>query len=421
MNMNRRKFLKVATVAGALLPLAATFRSYGFNAAKARKIMVMIQLTGGNDGLNTLIPLNNYGSLMKARPNLFIPENKVLLLDGRSDTGLHPRLRGIRDMYNSGLVSFIQGVGYENQNYSHFRSADIYITGAESSKVLYTGWMARYLETNFKGYPEGFPNRDNPDPPAIKVGDTGTFLFQGKEMDLSIVYGPTMNEKALHSEIATAAAQGYAADSINMIREIMLQTDRYSDRVSAAAMTAFEHSKLYPKTGENPLADQLKMVAKMIHGGLQTEVYHVDLKGFDTHSNQVVPGDTTKGVHADLLHQLDIAITAFWDDITKMKMDKDVSGFAFSEFGRRIISNASYGSDHGASQPIMFFGADIHRGIIGHNPLIPDHPSGSDNLQMQYDFRSVYAMVLRDCFGASESQIRSVLPGDYKFITAPVS
>lgn len=196
----------------------------------------------------------------------------------------------------------------------------------------------------------------------------------------------------------------------------MIQTDRYAGQVAGAVAMPFEHSKRYPKTGENLLADQLKMVAKMINGGLQTEVYHVDLKGFDTHSNQVAVGDTTKGLHADLLHQLDVAITAFWDDMVKMKMDKNVSGIAFSEFGRRIISNASYGTDHGASQPILFFGADIHKGIIGHNPQIPDHPSSSDNLAMQYDFRSVYAMILKDKFGASESQIRSVLPGDYNLI-----
>ena len=187
--MDRRQFVKVSTITGVLLPLAAILRGYGFNTTKTRKIQVVIQLTGGNDGLNTLIPLNEYDRVVKARPNLFIPESKVLPLNGSPNTGLHPSLKGIRDMYNYGLASFIQGVGYENQNYSHFRSADIYLTGTESSKVLYTGWMARFLETKFKGYPEGFPNWETPDPPAIKVGDTGTFLFQGKEMDVSIVYG----------------------------------------------------------------------------------------------------------------------------------------------------------------------------------------------------------------------------------------
>lgn len=189
----------------------------------ARKIQVLIQLTGGNDGLNTLIPLNEYDKLVKARPNLFIPENKVLLLNGNRDTGLHPSQRGIRDMYNHGLASFVQGVGYENQNYSHFRSADIYLTGTESSKVLYTGWMARFLETKFKGYPEGFPNRENPDPPAIKVGDTGTFLFQGNEMDLSIVYGPATEAQHGCQELSPTAAQGYAGEGINMIREVKIR------------------------------------------------------------------------------------------------------------------------------------------------------------------------------------------------------
>jgi uncharacterized protein (DUF1501 family) len=187
--MNRRLFIKKSAVAATMLPFINLVQSCKTN-TKKQKIFVLIQLVGGNDGLNTLIPLDNFKNIVAARSNLFIPENKVLTLKGTSINGLHPALEGVRDLYNNGLASFVQSVGYENQSYSHFRSADIWLTGSEASKVLYTGWMARFLETRYNGYPEGFPNLTNPDPPAIKVGESGTFAFQGEVMDMSIVLNP---------------------------------------------------------------------------------------------------------------------------------------------------------------------------------------------------------------------------------------
>ncbi|CAK9249848.1 unnamed protein product [Sphagnum jensenii] len=384
----------------------------------SKKVFILIQLIGGNDGLHTLVPLTNYSKLTEARPNIYLPENKILSLRGTSDTGLHPALAGIKDMYDHGLAGFIQGVGYEHPNFSHFRSSDIWLTGSESSNVLYTGWMARYLETKFKNYPDGFPNAKQPDPPAIKIGDTGTFLFQGKAMDMSIVINPTLPFGASGASANGEKEACFGDEEVMTIREILLQTDKYASVVKKALDTPFASSKLYPKAGENTLADQLKVVSKLMHGGLNTSVYVVDLKGFDTHVEQVTSSDKTKGVHAGLLAKLSQAITCFWDDVVHMGREGDVAGMTFSEFGRRIVSTSGLGTDHGSSQPILYFGANIDNQLIGKNPTIPDKVTVDDNLAMQYDFKSVYASVLQQWFRAPEDAVKTVLQGDFK--TLPI-
>lgn len=417
--MNRKSFIvNTAISSAALFPLINALSSCNTNKAKGNRILIVIQLIGGNDGLNTLIPLDNYKKIAAARPNIIIPENKVLALNGTSATGLHPALEGIRDMYNNKTIGFIQGVGYDNPNYSHFRSSDIWLTGSESSKVLYTGWMARFLETRYKNYPEGFPNAKSPDPPALKVGDTGTFLFQGNAMDMSIVVNPATGLENSETDPVGSELKSYAAAEVKSIREILIQTDRYYKTIKKALDSSFQHSTLYPKTGENTLADQLKIVAKLINSGLQTPVYMVDLKGFDTHADQVSSSDPTKGAHADLLKKLSQGITCFWDDINRMGRENDVVGMSFSEFGRRIKSNSSYGTDHGATQPIMFFGNGIKPGLTGTNPVIPDVVTVDDNLGKQFDFRSVYGAVMKNWLGASSETVENVLLG--KFTEVPI-
>jgi uncharacterized protein (DUF1501 family) len=163
----------------------------------------------------------------------------------------------------------------------------------------------------------------------------------------------------------------------------------------------------------NILADQLKVVSKHINGGLETSVYVVDLKGFDTHVEQVTASDKTKGIHADLLGKLSQAITCFWDDVVHMGREEDIAGMTFSEFGRRIVSTSGLGTDHGSSQPIIYFGGNINSQLIGKNPVIPDKVTVDDNLAMQHDFRSVYASILRQWFKAPDDVVKSVLQGDF--------
>ena len=411
--MKRRVFIKSSATAALFPFFLNAFAGCNSSSENRKKILVMIQLNGGNDGLNTLIPLDKYDKLSYARPNLLIPENKVLKLKGTSITGLHPSLKGIRDLYDNDLIKFVQGVGYENPDYSHFRSTDIWLTGSESTKVLYTGWMARYLETQYKNYPIGFPSTAHPDPPAVKIGETGTFLFQGNEMDMSIVIDPASGFNPPEVETSEKTSNTLAGKEVESIRNILLQTLRYSGTVNKALNSSCTHSKLYPEKGINLLADQLKMVAKMIYGGLGTSVYLVELKGFDTHDTQVDAKDTTKGAHADLLSKLSEAITCFWDDIVRMGKEKEVVGMTFSEFGRRIISNASYGTDHGSSQPLLFFGSSIDAGIIGDNPSIPDNVGVNDNLEMQFDYRSIYSSVLKNWLFTPSNELNKILLGNF--------
>jgi uncharacterized protein (DUF1501 family) len=412
--MKRKTFILNTTTIAAMFPLLDGLQACHIKKkGSSKKVFVVIQLIGGNDGLHTLIPLDSYQKIKDARPNIFIPEKKILGIKGTSLTGLHPSMEGIKDLYDNGLAGFVQGVGYEHPNLSHFRSSDIWLTGSDSASVLYTGWMARYLETKFKDYPNGFPNLQNPDPPGIKIGDNGTFLFQGKAMDVSIVVNPAIAFGSSGTDADREQPSGYGAEEVRSIREILLQSDHYSGVVKKALNVPFASSKLYPKQGENPLADQLKVVAKLINGGLSTSVYAVDLKGFDTHVEQVSASDTTKGVHADLLRKVSQAITCFWDDVVHMGRENDVAGMTFSEFGRRIISTSGYGTDHGSSQPILFFGINIDSQLIGKNPDIPDKVTVENNLPLQYDFKSVYTSVLQQWFETPDDVIKQVLPGKF--------
>jgi len=414
--MNRRLFIRNSAIAGILPYFLGTFSSCAVRTRQRRPIFVFIQLTGGNDGLNTIIPLTEYDNLAKARPTLLIPESKVLKLKGVSGTGLHPSMSGLQDLYNNGLVTIVQGVGYENTSYSHFRASDILLTGSSASETWYTGWMARYLDTSFKNYPQGFPSDTHPDPPAIKIGDTGTFLFEGYNMDMSIVIDPYKSYESPEVYSTSDSANSYAAQEVKNIREILLQTKSYSAVIEKAIRNSFSHSRLYPKSGENSLADQLKMVSKLIKSGLQTSVYLVDLKGFDMHDAQADTSDSTKGIHADLLSKVSEAVACFWDDIQNMGRENDVTGMVFSEFGRRIKSNASNGTDHGSSQPFLFFGANLNGGIIGNNPSIPDKVLATDNLNIQFDFRSVYRSILEKWMGLPAREIKEILKRDFSAI-----
>jgi hypothetical protein len=188
------------------------------------------------------------------------------------------------------------------------------------------------------------------------------------------------------------------------------QTSIYADGIKQASSRVTNLSAKYPTAGTNSLADQMKIVARLIAGGLKTRVYVVSQGGYDTHSSQVVGGSTTTGSHANLLRALADAIAAFQDDITLLGVHRRVVGLTFSEFGRRIKSNASNGTDHGTAAPVFLFGHDVQGGVVGSNPQIPASATVSDNLPMQYDFRMLYATVLRDWFGMRPSDLAAVLP-----------
>jgi uncharacterized protein (DUF1501 family) len=375
------------------------------------RVLVLIQLNGGNDGLNTVIPLDQYSGLSAARSNILIPQNKVLALSGTSATGLNPAMTGIRDLFNNGLVNIVQGVSYPNPNFSHFRATDIWNSASDSNQYLNTGWLGRYLGDAYSGYPAGYPNTGMPDPLAIQVGSGVSPVLQGPQVSMGMAISDINSFYNIVNGTVDPAPATPAGHELTFIRYISQQTEEYTSVIQAAANNAATLSSKYPAaTGRsNSLSEQLKIVARLIKGGLQTPVYVVSMGSFDTHAAQTDAADHTIGAHADLLGQLSTAVDAFYDDLKLMGIDQRVASMTFSEFGRRIMSNASGGTDHGTSEPIMVFGTEVNPGFIGSNPVIPNNVTVNDNLAMQHDYRSVYAAVLADWFGVTPTVLSNVL------------
>ncbi len=414
--MKRRDFLKAAPVA--VLPAflnGITLNAYGSSPmlsalagadADTDHVLVLIQLNGGNDGLNTVIPLDQYSKLSAYRNNVLINSPKVLPLNGYTNTGLHPSLTGIQQMFNNGKVRIVQNVGYPNPNFSHFRSTDIWTSASDSNQTLTSGWAGRYLNYEYPNFPNGYPNSTMPDPLAIQVGSFLSPVFQGPTVNMAMAISDPTNFYNLVNGIQDPAPATPAGKELTYVRTIANQTNQFATVVKNAA-NAVTTQGVYPSN--NDLADQLKIVARLIGGGLRTRVYMVSLGGFDTHANQVVSSATDTGAHADLLTKVSQAVKAFQDDLQGLGVAERVVGMTFSEFGRRIVSNFSSGTDHGASAPLFIFGNKVIPGILGDNPVIASGTTVNDNLAMQYDFRSVYTSLLQDWFCVPPSTVDATI------------
>jgi uncharacterized protein (DUF1501 family) len=374
-------------------------------------VLVIVQLNGGNDGLNTVIPISTYGNYYNARTNIAIAENRILRLDNHAEAGLHPSMTGMQALYNEGKLAILQAVGYPSPNFSHFRATDIWMTGSESSTVLNTGWGGRYLNVEYPNYPNGYPNNTMPDPLAIQIGSVTSLTCQGPVVNMGMsITDPTSFYNFVNGvpDPVPNTPMGY---ELSYIRDVASQTNQYAQRVKAAA-TAVTQQSPYPSG--NSLADQLKIVARLIKGGLKTRIYMVSYGGFDTHASQVVATDTATGVHANLLANVSNAIKAFTDDLGFLGVADRVIGMTFSEFGRRIRSNASGGTDHGSAAPMFLFGKNVVRGVYGNNPAIPATASVNDNIPFQYDFRSVYASILQHWFCVKETELQMIMMNHFQ-------
>ena len=374
---------------------------------KNGRVFVLIQLNGGNDGLNTIIPVDQYSNLSAARSNILIQQSKVLALNGTNATGMHPAMTGLRSMYDSGKISIVQSVGYPNPNFSHFRSTDIWHSASDSNQYVGSGWAGRYLEDVYTGFPTGYPNTNDPDPLAISIGYAVSTALMGPTVSTGVAISNPTSFYQLVNGTVDPAPNTPAGHELTYVRLVLQQTQSYNDTVKTAAQ-AVTNKATYP--ANNSLGDQLKIVANLIAGGLQTPIYTVSIGGFDTHSSQVTSsGSTETGNHADLWKKVSDAIAAFQSDCEQLGIADRVAGMTYSEFGRRIKSNASLGTDHGAAAPVIVFGKNVNPGIIGSNPTIPSSVTVNDNVPMQYDFRQIYASVLEDWFQASVSKTDSDL------------
>ena len=417
--MKRRNFLKYTSRLAATAPIlvngmsvAALPSSSLFAAINGDndRVLVLIQLIGGNDGLNTIIPLNQYDKLANARPHVLLPESQII---GVTDTiGFHPAMTGIKSLYDDARLSVIQGVGYPNQNRSHFRSTDIWNTASESEEVLTTGWLGRNFQREYPTFPDGYPNEECTDPFAVTMGNAASATCQGESSNFSIAVTDPFNISPLpEGALSTPPATPYG-DELDFLRTMIAQSNAYGETVTEAANLG-ANLVTYPNTN---LAEQLKNVALLLSGGSKTRVFVCTLGGFDTHANQVVENETTQGDHAGLLQTLSDAVAAFQADLSALNLEERVIGMTYSEFGRRIISNAANGTDHGSAAPLMFFGSCINAGFIGDNAEIPDAPDVQDGVAMQYDFRDVFGSILEDWFEVAESDIQNMIKPDYQHI-----
>lgn len=414
--MERRKFLKYTS---ATLATPFLFQGQWLNAmanSDAMEILgnynpnrklILVQLNGGNDGLNMVIPVSQYDNLFKARENILVPQNKILKMT--HETGLHPSMPELSNLYQEGKVKIIQGVGYPNPNLSHFRSNDIVMSASDSKTVINSGWAGRMLNKSYADYPVGYPNVKNPHPIALTIGSTSSATCQGDLANFSSVL------KNLSSVYSSNTTNGSFPDTpfgneLKFVSTMMDQTESYLSVIKEAASKAKNLSALYPDAGKNSLADQLKLVANLIAGGLQTQIYVVNLGGWDTHSAQVsTDPDKLTGTHPTLLGKLSLAIAAFQDDLKLLNKEDEVMGFVFTEFGRRIKSNSSSGTDHGTSWPAIVFGSKVNPGITGQNPIIPEVVGKSDNLAFQHDFRSIYASFYKQWFDLDDLENELIL------------
>ena len=417
--MKRRDFFKnmasVVVIPGLLNSISAQkintiqLMSTLANLDNTDRVLVLVQLKGGNDGLNTVIPLDQYVKYARARTNIAIKQTDILTLNGYTQTGIHPAMTGIQQKFNEGKVKIIQSVGYPSTNFSHFRATDIWLSASDSSEVLSSGWIGRYLDTMYPNFPVGYPNTSMPDPLAIEVGSILSLGFQGPQMNMSISVSDPTNFYNLINGIQDPVPNTPAGKELSYIRTTALQTNEYATSIISAANSIVKQSPSYPTQGTNALADQLKIVARLIAGGLKTKVYMVNLTGFDTHNSQVDESNTSIGTHANLLTKLSVGISAFMDDLAYLKISNRVVGLTFSEFGRRIMSNKSFGTDHGVAEPMFIFGDRVIPGILGNNPTIPETVTVNDNIPMQYDFRSVYASILEQWFGIDKTILETVM------------
>ena len=403
--INRRHFLKTGTALS--LPLFSgglaadpvrLFSAFAHQAREEGRVLVIVQLAGGNDGLNTVIGFDQYANLAAVRPEVVIPRGQVL--ETRVDTiGFHPRAGGLRKLFDDGRLNLVQGVGYPGQNRSHFRSTDIWTSGSEATVEESRGWLGRYNDLSHPGFPNGYPNRDFPYPLAMTMGFQSSATCQGIGGNYSHAAPDPESFLYIAPGGDTPLPDNYYGEEVGYVRRLIGQSNAYGTIVQAASDAGRNLSERYTN---GSLSRQLRAVARLIDGGLETPVYVTTLGGFDTHNNQGTR-------HAALMLELSESLAAFQEDLLLLGRSNRVLGMTMSEFGRRIRDNASAGTDHGDAAPLFLFGECIGGDVLGRSPDIDREVDQSTGVAMQHDFRDIYGSVLLDWFGAKRGDVDRVL------------
>ncbi|MCL5246676.1 DUF1501 domain-containing protein [Cellulophaga sp. 20_2_10] len=399
---NRRSFLQAMGMAGtgsmmlgsnvlnasAKSPLATAIA----DAESDGKILILIRLAGGNDGLSTVIPIEQYDTYANARPNIYIPESKVLKLT--DNFGVPSYMTSLERMWGEGQFKAVHGVGYEGQSLSHFTGSDIFANTDPENTTGFsgerTGWMGRHFENCYPDYLMDPPEA----PAAIQIGQYGSLVFQGEETNYAFVTS-NINQLEKIAETGDNFALDPALfdgcmydDQLRFLRGVANTTYEYSGKIHEAYKRG-EALACGIEYQDNSFAKQLAVLAKLIKGNLGTKVYMISMGGFDTHGNQPL-------AHEKLMTNLSVAISDFYKDLACTDQDDKVLSMTFSEFGRRIYENGSNGTDHGKASPTLFFGSALNgSAFVGDHPSLED-PDGRGNLEYTMDFRDLYGTVLAE-------------------------
>lgn len=351
---------------------------------KTDRKLVLIQLRGGNDGVNTVIDRFN-SEYYNIRPTIAITESNLWALDQK--TGMSNQMISLKPMWEEDKMKVIHNVGYPDPNYSHFRSSDIWATASDTEEYKKNGWIGRYIDYEMPAFGEAQPTV----PPALQIGVQTDLVFQGEDVNLALaISSPNEFYKlATSGQLYDLASldQSPADRSLAYVRQVANSAFRYSQSIS----NAYNKGRNEVNYPDSNLAQQLAIVAKLIKGNLGTKVFLVYIDGFDTHANQ-------NNSHPILLQRLSTAISAFYNDLSKQEMDDKVLGMTFSEFGRTIYENGSQGTDHGTSAPMLLFGKGIGKGVVGNPPDLINTDLYGDPY-FETDFRDVYATILQNWLG----------------------
>lgn len=347
------------------------------------KALVIIQLSGGNDGLNTVIPAEDDQYFVK-RPDIGIKKDVALPL--KNGMYLNPAMSGMKKLYDQGQVSVLQNIGYNNPDRSHFRATDIWNTGSDAKTVLDEGWAGRYLSSKYPQFPMNLPRH----PMAIQLGSVESLLFQSDLGRFGTVFeDPNLFYQLVNGSVADTdlPPATLAGEELGFLKQVATTSIQYSKVIQDCAAKG-KMNITYPSTN---LARQLQIVSKLISGGIETPIFLTTIGGFDTHSNQLTQ-------HANLWKTISEAVVAFQSDLENMNLADAVSVVTFSEFGRRVNQNGTLGTDHGTAAPMFVIGKTVRGGLIGENPNLKNVDANGD-LKFNYDYRQVYSTILRDHLG----------------------
>ena len=414
----RRQFLRKTVLGSALtwtVPafLADTFAALHSEAAdsatqivtgKDSTILVVLQMAGGNDGINTVVPYGN-DYYHNARPRLGLSAQQVLKLNG--EIGFHNALTGFKDLFDAGHLAVVQGVGYPNPNRSHFRSTEIWQTASDSDQVEKYGWLGRYFDNACPGCdptvgvdiggqtPQAFFAKTptgislaNPQnyrfisPGRFRPGQVDSLEESYEKMNEMPETAPDVNSGGTIGALASSVQQP-GGSALHFIERTALDAQISSEKIRAITARV-KNQGSYPAT---KLAGDLKLIAQLIAGGLPTRVYYVSQGGYDTHINQA-------GTQERLLKELGDAMNAFVADLKAQGNLQRVLVMTFSEFGRRVAENANGGTDHGAAAPMFVIGDKVKAGLLGRYPSLAPHDLFEGDIKYTTDFRGVYAGVL---------------------------